>query len=402
MNAAMTFLADLLWSIYFFLRAIVDAALGRRRCRYVTSVDIRAPRDVVWKASSASAITFEGPPRIEIATAPRPGSTEIYEGTVTYGDTVVPMTYRQVESRPQEAFLIEVLKEGSAPAIAPGDDYFVACKFADNKDSSTELTMVHELTHDTFAGRILIPLGARHNGRRLREYCEALAGVAPRPASKIGAALLTGLLTYASFIYLFDWMFAAILLVLLFVHEAGHAIAMRWVGLPVQGIYFIPFFGGVAVSAARHRNEAERGFVALMGPGFSLLTTGAFVAAAMATDEPLFGHLALVSAILNGLNLAPVLPLDGGHVMDSALSASDPEFVAIINMLALIVGIGASVYLEWYVLTALLMLTAPMLIRSGKTQRNIEPITPAGRSWLVAGYLATLAFYIAVVAHYWV
>jgi Zn-dependent protease len=395
----MTLIADLLWSVYFLLRAVVDTAVGRRRRRYVTQVDIKAPRDIVWEAASAHAIVFEGPPRIEIDTALRPGTADIYEGTVTIGDTVVPMAYRQVESRPGDALMIEVLQEGSAPNIAPGSDYFVACKFEDRQDG-TLFTMVHELTHENFLGRIFIPLGARHNGRRLRAHCETLAGAAPGASSKIGPALLTGALTYASFMYLFDWMFAAILLVLLLIHEAGHAIAMRWVGLPVQGIYFIPFLGGVAVSAAPHKNEAERGFVALMGPGFSLLTTGALVAAAFATGEPLFEGLALASAILNGFNLAPVLPLDGGQVVDAALSRSDPEFVAIINMLALMVGFGVSIYLGWYILTVLLVLTAPALIRSGKAKRSAEPISIAGRNWLVAGYLATLAFYIAVTAHY--
>ncbi len=395
----MTLIADLFWSLCFLVQGAIDAALGRNRKRYVTSVGIKAPRDLVWQASSAQEIVFEGPPRIEIATALRPGTSDVYEGTVSVGDSIIPMAYRQIESRPREALMIEVLREGSAPSIAPGHDYFVACKFEDRQDG-TLLTMVHELTHDNFLGRILIPLGARHNGRRLRKHCEDLAGTSAGPSSRIGAALLTGALTYASFIYLFDWMFAAILLALLLIHEAGHALAMRWVGLPVQGIYFIPFFGGIAVSAAPHNTEAERGFVALMGPGFSLLTTGIFVAAALVTKEPLFEGLALASAILNGLNLAPVLPLDGGHVVDAALSRSDPEFVAIINMLALIVGLGASVYLEWYVLTVLLLLTAPILLRSGKQKRRAEPISVAGRNWLVAGYLATLAFYIAVVAHY--
>lgn len=396
----MTLIADLLWSLYFLLRGTVDALLGRSHRRYVTSVDIKAPRDVVWEVSSAHEIVFEGPPRIEIATALRPGTSDVYEGTVSVGDNVMPMVYREVESRPQEALLIEVMKEGSAPSIAPGRNYFVACKFEDRPDS-TLLTMVHELTHDNFLSRILVPLGARFNGRRLQKHCETLVGTSSdTPRSKLASALLTGALTYASFIYLFDWHFAAILLVLLIIHEAGHAVAMRWVGLPVQGIYFIPFFGGVAVSAAPHRTEAERGFVALMGPGFSLLTTGAFVIGAQVAGEELFMQLALVSAILNALNLAPVLPLDGGHVVDSALSSSDPEFVAIVNMLALIVGIGASIYLESYILTGLLVLTAPMLMRSSKTKRRAEPISPAGRNWLVAGYLATLAFYIAVITHY--
>lgn len=395
----MTLIADLFWILYFSLRGTVDAFLGRRRKRYVTATAIRAPRDVVWHVSSAHAIVFEEAPRVEIATALRPGTSDIYEGTVTIGDRVMPMVYREVESRPPEAILIEVMKEGSAPEIAPGQNYFVLCSLEDRPDS-TLMTTVHELTHENFASRILVPLGARFNGRRMQRHCEALAGTPAEPSNKLGSALLTGALTYASFTYLFDWMFAAVLLVLLVVHEAGHAIAMRWVGLPVQGIYFIPFFGGVAVSAAPHRTEAERGFVALMGPGFSLLTTAAFIAAAQVTGNPLFEQLALVSAMLNALNLAPVLPLDGGHVVDSALSSADPEFVAIVNMLALIAGVGASLYLEWYVLTGLLVLTAPMLLRSSKAKRRAEPITSAGRNWLVAGYLATLAFYVAVITHY--
>lgn len=396
----MTLFADLFWSLCFLVQGALDAALGRNRKRYGASVEIKAPRDLVWAACAAEAIAFEGPPRIEIATSLRPGTTDVYEGTVSVGDSVIPMAYRQIESRPQEALLIEVLREGSAPSIAPGHDYFVACKLED-VSGGTRLTTVHELTHDNFLGRVLIPLGARHNGRRLKKYCEDLAGTSTGASSSVGAAVLTGALTYASFIYLFDWMFAAILLVLLLIHEAGHALAMRWVGLPVQGIYFIPFLGGVAVSAAPHKTEAERGFVALMGPGFSLLTTGGFMAAAFITEEPLFEALALASAVLNGFNLAPVLPLDGGQVVDAALSRSDPEFVAIINMLALIIGLGVSVYLEWYVLTGLLLLTAPMLLRSGKQKRRAEPISSAGRNWLLAGYLATLAFYIAVTAHYW-
>jgi Zn-dependent protease len=262
--------------------------------------------------------------------------------------------------------------------------------------------MSHELTHTSFLGRILVPIGARQNARRLRDHCEAAAGTAsPLPGSRLGAALMTGALTYASFIYLFDWQFAAVLLALLVVHECGHALAMRWVGMPVQGIYFIPFFGGVAVSAAPHESEAERGFVALMGPGLSLVSTGAFVYAAAATGEPIFAQLALVSAILNGINLAPVLPLDGGHVLDAALSRTDPGIVSVVNMLALIAGVGVSVYLGWYVLTGLLLLTAPAMLRNRESKRRrAEPISPASRNWLVAGYLATVAFYIAVATHY--
>lgn len=395
----MTLFADLIRSLYFVARGAIDALIGRHRRRYVTAVDIKAPLETVWAAASAHEIVFDGPPRIEITSALRPGTIDIYDGAMRLGEHVVPMAYREIEKKPGQGLVIEILREGSDPAIAPGDDYYVVCTFAE-QPGGTRLTMVHELTHTGFLGRVAVPLGAIQNGRRLRDHCEALAGTATEAggSSRLGAAVLTGALTYVSFSYLTDWTFAAVLLALLIVHEAGHALAMRSVGLPVQGIYFVPFMGGVAVSAAPHRSEGERGFVALMGPGFSLFTTALFLAAAHVTGEALFHQLAFVSAILNGLNLAPVLPLDGGHVVDAALSRSDPDMVAILNVLALIAGVGATVYLGWPILTMLLILAAPLALRS-KRPRRVEPISIAGRNWLAAGYMATVAFYAATIAH---
>lgn len=393
----MTVLADLLWSLVLLCRGLFDALLAGRRKRYVTRTRIRAPRDVVWNALTAMSIRFDGLVPVEITVAPGSGADGIHEGTIRVGDEAMPLTYRDVERRPPEALLVEMLKEGSDPRFVPGSDYYVACAL-EEREGATLMTTVHEITHETFMGRILVPLGARQNGRRLKTYCEAEVG-APPATNRLGAAAVTGLLTYASFSYLFDWMFAAYLLLILLIHEAGHALAMRWVGLPVQGIYFVPFMGGVAVAAAPHTSEQERGFVALMGPGVSMITTAFFVLAGSATAEPVYHHLALVSAILNGINLAPVLPLDGGHVLDSALSASDPEFVAIINVLALLAGLAVALYLEWYVLLVLLVLISPAMIKAGHQGRGMEPITPAGRNWLVAGYLATVAFYAAVAAH---
>ena len=59
--------------------------------------------------------------------------------------------------------------------------------------------------------------------------------------------------------------------------------------------------------------------MALMGPAFSLLPTAAFLLLAQQTGNPVFVEAAKLSAIINLLNLAPILPLDGGHVLKAAL-----------------------------------------------------------------------------------
>jgi Zn-dependent protease len=224
-----------------------------------------------------------------------------------------------------------------------------------------------------------------------------LSGCAPQE-SRLTDAVVTGLLTYASFLCLFGWEHAAVLLGLIAIHEAGHALAMHSVGQALRGIYFIPFFGGVAVAAAPHRSETERGFVALMGPGLSLLTTVAFILLWQATGEDLLAKLALVSAIINGLNLAPVLPLDGGQIVDAILSRCDPEIVRVLNFSCLLAGLGMSLYLEWYVMMGLILLSAPYLVFGKRPTHSAEPITPAGQAWLTVGYLTSLAFYATTIA----
>lgn len=399
----MSFITFLVIGISALARAIIDTLLGRRRRAYESSVTIDAARNVVWDTVNAREARFEGFVPIEIKVAPSSGDPALIRGTVTVGDTVMPIAYRAISEKPGEAGVIELLPEETDRRIAPGQDYYVAYTLTEETPGpATRLSIRHELTHDDFMGRIAIPIGVYQNVRRMKNHCEKLAGKPPRPAaSRLGAALITGALTYASFFYLFGWQSAAVLLALLIIHEAGHALAMRMVGQPVQGIYFIPFMGGVAVAGAPHASQAERGFVALMGPGFSLVTTAIFYLCwSMSGGDPLLAELVLASAILNGLNLAPVLPLDGGQVVDSILSRADPEVTAFVNFGALLAGISASLYFGWHVLTALLLLYAPVAVLRSRSQRPANPISLSGQAWLTAAYLSTIAFYVTIAAQF--
>ncbi len=392
----MSFLGDVICGLAYLVVGIVDLIVGRRRRSYATSIFIQAPPDLVWSVLSARLVRFEGFVPVVVDVAPRAGEERVLEGTITVGDLAMPIAYREVSERPGEGAVIEVLKEASDPRVAPGDGYFVAYALSP-ENGGTTVTFRHELTHSDFVGRIGVPVGARQSARRVRDHCEKLAGTAGRMAgARVGAAVMTGLLTYASFFYLFGWRSAAVLLALIVVHEAGHALAMRWVGQPIHGIYFIPFFGGVAVAGAPHSSEAERGFVALMGPGLSLLTTAAFAFAWLSTGEAFYAELALLSAFLNGINLAPVLPLDGGQVVDSLLSAWDPEVAAVINFVGLIAGLGFALVMELHVLTGLLLLTAPFVLGQ-RTRKIARPMSPSAQFWLATGYVSSAAFYGSII-----
>jgi Zn-dependent protease len=137
-------------------------------------------------------------------------------------------------------------------------------------------------------------------------------------------AIATGAISVIAFGLFLGWYSAALLIVVLSVHEFGHLVAFRMIGQPWGRILFIPFLGALAVPRLPFRNEREHAFAALMGPGFSLLLLAAgFIMGFMGV--PHASQLIFVTALINGLNLLPVLPLDGGHAAQSILQSFFPR-----------------------------------------------------------------------------
>ncbi len=391
----MAFLEILFIVIYRCIRGIFDALLGVRRKTYEKSVFIDAPRETVWQVATARKITFDEFVPIHIEVEPAPADNTVHEGTIKFGETIIPISYRLISEKPGEAGVYQYLSIGDDGRVRPEDNYFIAYSLIPEK-TGTRFTMRSDITHRTFSSRIEAPLGPVQGARRIKDHCEKLAGTA-QPMSGAGATVTTGVLTFASFFYLYGWQSAAILVGLILIHEAGHALAMRMVGQPVQGIYFIPFFGGVAVASKPHASEGHRGFVALMGPGLSIVTTAAFYVAAQATGNELLTELALMSAVLNGINLAPFLPLDGGHVTSALLSRHNQDIAGFIELFCLFIGFAVAAYMGWHVLIVLLALATPAVLFGAQDDEGKTPaISVPEQAWLAAAYAATLLFYLFV------
>jgi Zn-dependent protease len=106
---------------------------------------------------------------------------------------------------------------------------------------------------------------------------------------------------------------------LLFVHEAGHLIAAKMMGLNVGWPVFIPFMGAFIALKEAPRNAWIESVVGAGGPvlgGLGALLVGA---AYFLTGNPLFLVLAYSGLFLNLFNLIPIVPLDGGRIV-SAIS----------------------------------------------------------------------------------
>lgn len=150
---------------------------------------------------------------------------------------------------------------------------------------------------------------------------------------KVGLALafFIGMWWYES-----SWIIALTLLVAVYVHELGHLWAMRSVGVASRGMWFIPFFGGIAVSADDSKlSKWERWLVAFMGPLWGFIMTLVPFLIYMFDDRfrDQFFHASGVGrvqtaslainlvkitrdiAIFNAVNLLPLPFLDGGRMI---------------------------------------------------------------------------------------
>jgi Zn-dependent protease len=152
---------------------------------------------------------------------------------------------------------------------------------------------------------------------------------------KVVTTSLTMLVSIGAYALLWGWKFAVGLVVLLLVHELGHAAEAKRQGIPISAPMFIPFLGAAILLKANPQNAWREAQIALAGPIVGSLGAAAFWWYGEATDNNLMRALAFTGFFLNLFNLLPIVPLDGGR----AVAALHPGF-----WLVGLVGLGALTY----------------------------------------------------------
>ena len=127
------------------------------------------------------------------------------------------------------------------------------------------------------------------------------------------------------FTWLVGWKFALILMGSLLFHEFGHAAGIRHYGLRIQGFYFLPPFGLAVASADPWPTRKAESVIALLGPAWGLTLGLATYGLALLTGNPILAGVAAFMAVLNGFNLVPINPLDGGRVAKSIAYSISPK-----------------------------------------------------------------------------
>lgn len=110
------------------------------------------------------------------------------------------------------------------------------------------------------------------------------------------------------------WAFGAGFVLMLLIHELGHAVAIRAAGLRASYPVFIPGFGALIALKDQPRDPRVEAEIALAGPvagGVAALSSAALY---YVSHDRLFLALASTGFMLNLFNMIPLSPLDGGRV----------------------------------------------------------------------------------------
>ena len=135
------------------------------------------------------------------------------------------------------------------------------------------------------------------------------------PLLKFGWLGFSALFSVVVYSLIFGWQFAVGLVLLLFVHEMGHAIVMKLKGIPIGGMIFIPLLGAAVIMKQMPKNAKDEAEVGIAGPVAGAIA--AMVCLALAREYPntIWAPLAYFGFFINLFNLIPIVPFDGGRVL---------------------------------------------------------------------------------------
>jgi Zn-dependent protease len=194
---------------------------------------------------------------------------------------------------------------------------------------------------------------------------------------KTGGSMLVTIWVYA-----LAWgvWFAVGFVLLIFVHELGHLVAARRLGLKVGAPVFIPFMGAFIALQEAPKDAWIESQVGIGGP---LLGTAGAIACEglyLVTGNEMFRALAYTGFFLNLFNLAPIGFLDGGRIV----TALSPWLWVVGTLIAGVLLVQSFNFLLLLIVVFSLPRLFSLFRKRTDDERRYFEVTPA-RRWAMAG-----------------
>ena len=190
---------------------------------------------------------------------------------------------------------------------------------------------------------------------------------------------------------MWGWQFGVGFVLLLLVHECGHLLVAKKLGLKVGAPVFIPFMGAFIALKEAPRNAWIEACVGIGGPMLGSLGALASNSLGKIFDAPIFIALAWFGYFLNLFNLTPVGMLDGGRI------------VTALSRWLWLPGFAVLIWFGWkfpnFVVWLIVLLSLPRIYslfrKRSEEERRYYEVTP-GQRWTMSilyfGLIAVLVF----------
>lgn len=148
-----------------------------------------------------------------------------------------------------------------------------------------------------------------------------------------------------------------ILAIVLLIHESGHFLSMKRFGYSNVKMFFLPFFGAATSGNERKVNATEEALVALSGP-----LPGIFVGIILTllygkSGKEIYYDFGMWFLFLNGFNLLPFYPLDGGRFFNAVIFSRNYVFELLFK-----IGTGILLSLIAFTIKAYILLIIPFIL----------------------------------------
>jgi stage IV sporulation protein FB len=166
------------------------------------------------------------------------------------------------------------------------------------------------------------------------------------------------LLSLGLFILVFYFLIADIqvlflVVLILFIHEMGHFIAMKVFGYNGVNMFFIPLMGAMVTGEKDRISQSQRAIVVLAGPVPGVLIGCGIIAYAQTIGHTGAAIAGFMFLLINVLNLLPLDPLDGGKLIETLFFSSNEKIKQVFLITSVVIMVVAGVFFQMYLLAFL-------------------------------------------------